>query len=140
MSRYSKNHISLIGNLGDDPVKFPENGDPIGCRMSVATSRTWVDKMGERHESTQWHRVTVFGNRGRACFEHLRKGAQVSVEGRVEYSKYERDGETRYSTEIIADDVGFLGSKRDASSPDDPYERRPSDRQPHQVPWGNRKR
>lgn len=116
---WSLNMVQIVGNLGQDPEAFGQ--DFAGCRLSVATHEAWTDKQGRRQERTEWHRVTVFGKRGRACFDHLRKGAQVYVRGRLETRKWQTEsGETRWSTEIAAIEVGFLGRPRTGAQPAGP--------------------
>lgn len=133
---YSLNRVQLIGNLGQDPEAIGPDGEPIGCRLNVATKETWKDRDGNRQERTEWHRVTVFGNRGHACREHLRKGAPVYVEGRIETRKYQaEDGSTRYSTEVIASDVGFLPSRQGPVVVTSSHERRPGDRPSNRPQW-----
>ena len=156
----SLNQVTLIGNLGADPELVGDSADPIGARLSLATKETWTDKAGHRQERTEWHRITVFGNRGRACYEHLRKGSMVHVRGRIETRKYEHEGQTRYSTEIVANGVTFLGGKprfdattiredgstdtlrepgEDRDEPRPPLERREGDRPANRPAW-DRKR
>lgn len=107
----SVNKAIIVGNLGSDPdLKHLDSGSVL-CNLSVATSRKWTSKDGERHDETQWHRVVVWGKQGESCAEYLGKGRQVYVEGRIETREYEKEGEKRYSTEIVAERVVFLSSK-----------------------------
>lgn len=106
----SVNKVILIGNLGRDPELKTTSGGAI-CRLNIATSRTWKNKAGEKQEETEWHRVTVFGKQGESCAKYLAKGRSCYVEGRLRTSSYEKNGEKRYSTEIIADTVQFLGGR-----------------------------
>jgi single-strand DNA-binding protein len=108
----SVNKVIIVGNLGRDPeVRYTSNGNSI-VGLAVATSRSYVSKQNnERIEETEWHRISVFGKQAEACEKYLRKGRQVYIEGRLKTSSYEKDGEKRYSTEIIADVVQFLGSR-----------------------------
>jgi single-strand DNA-binding protein len=107
------NKAIIIGNLGGDPVV---NNGPHGfsvTKFNVATSERWRDKVtGELQERPEWHRVAAFGKLAEICEKYLSKGKKVCVEGRLQTSKYERDGITRYSTEIIASNVQFLSPKR----------------------------
>lgn len=100
----SVNKVVLIGNLGANPE--PMEGKEL-CKMRLATSYT---HNGE--EQTEWHRITVFGKQADACAKYLAKGSKVYVEGRLKTSQYEKNGEKRYSTEIVATNVVFL-SKAD---------------------------
>ncbi|MGE5255689.1 MAG: single-stranded DNA-binding protein [Hyphomicrobiales bacterium] len=107
------NKVIIIGRLGNDPeVRYTPSGAAV-AKFSVATSDEWKDKnSGEKKERTEWHRVTAWGKLGEICGEYLAKGRQVYVEGRLQTSSYEdKDGVKRYSTEIVASDVQFLGSR-----------------------------
>lgn len=108
----SVNKVILIGNLGADPeLKYTQSSRPL-CNMSVATTEIWKDKGGNRQEKTEWHRVTVWGDTAENCSKYLAKGRSVYVEGRLETRSYEKDGQKRYSTNVVADRVVFLGSGR----------------------------
>lgn len=104
------NKVILVGRLGADPeVKAIGNGSTV-CRLNLATSETWV-KDGQKQERTEWHRITVWGKLAEICGKHLSKGRQVYVEGKLQTRKWEdAKGETRYTTEIVASTVQFLGS------------------------------
>lgn len=114
----SVNKVFLIGNLGADPESREFSGQTV-CNMRIATTDTWTDKAGQKQEKTEWHRVSVWGKPAENCAKYLRKGRPVCVEGRIETREYEKDGQKRYSTEIKADRVTFLGgrSDTDASAP-----------------------
>ena len=103
------NKVILLGNLGRDPELRHGTSGVAVCSLNIATTRKWKDKAGKLVEETEWSRVTVFGAEGEACGKYLTKGRQVYVEARLQTRKYERDGETRYSTDIIAERVQFLG-------------------------------
>lgn len=111
------NKAIIVGNLGKDPeVSYAASGTAI-CKFTVATSEKWKDKnTGDMQEKTEWHRVTCFGRLAEVCGEYLTKGRQVYIEGRIQTSKYEKDGSTRYSTEIIASTMKMLGQKGDSDS------------------------
>ncbi len=103
------NKVILVGNLGNDPeVKYTQGGMAI-CTLSVATSSSRKDKDGQQVEKTEWHRVKLFGKLGEIAGEYLKKGRQVYIEGRLEYSTSEKDGVTRYFTDIIGDEMQMLG-------------------------------
>jgi len=111
------NKVIIIGRLGNDPeVRYTPSGAAV-AKFSVATSEEWKDKnTGEKKERTEWHRITVWGKMGEICGEYLSKGRQVYVEGRLQTSSYDdKDGVKRYSTEIVASDVQFLGPKESGS-------------------------
>lgn len=109
----SKNSWTGIGNLGQDPVlRYTTKGTAV-CNLSVATNDYWKDAQGNPQERTEWHRVVVFGKQAENCAKYLRQGRQVMVEGRLQTRKWEdKDKQTRYTTEIIARRVDFLGGRR----------------------------
>lgn len=109
------NKAILVGHTGRDPEtrKMP-NGDTV-ANFSLATSRSWKDaKTGERKEHTDWHRCTAYGKLADVIAEHVKKGQLLTVEGRIEYGEYEKDGVKRYTTDIIVDEMRMLGPKREA--------------------------
>jgi single-strand DNA-binding protein len=110
------NKVILVGNLGKDPeVRYTQDGKAI-TRFTIATSESWKDKTtGETRDKTEWHKIVAFGKLGEICGEYLSKGKQVYVEGRLQTQSWEKDGITRYTTEIIADKMQMLGSKGDGS-------------------------
>lgn len=105
------NKVILVGNLGQSPESKATQAGTTVARLSMATSRSFTNKGGERVEETEWHRVSVFGKAADACVKYLDKGSKVYVEGRLRTSSYEQDGVKKWSTEIIANDVQFLDSK-----------------------------
>ncbi|MEO6155550.1 MAG: single-stranded DNA-binding protein [Thermomonas sp.] len=109
------NKVILVGNLGNDPeVKYTQGGMAI-TKVSLATTSVRKDKDGNQQEKTEWHRVTFFGKLGEIAGEYLKKGSQVYVEGRITYSEMTGDdGQKRYFTDIVADDMQMLGSRADA--------------------------
>ena len=106
------NKVILVGNLGADPdVRYSANGNAI-TKLRIATSDQWKDKQsGEMQERTEWHRVTAFGRLAEIMGEYLKKGSQVYIEGRLQTSTYEKEGQTHYSTDIIANDMQMLGGR-----------------------------
>jgi single-strand DNA-binding protein len=108
------NKVILIGRLGRDPeIRYTPDGRAV-ANFSIATSEEWRDKdSGEKKERTEWHRIVVFGKMGEICGQYLSKGRQVYLEGRIQTRSWEKDGVTRYTTEIVAGDVQFLGSRND---------------------------
>ena len=107
------NKVILIGRLGSDPeVRYTPSGVAV-ANFSVATSEEWKDKdSGEKKERTEWHRIVAWRKLGEICGEYLSKGKQVYVEGRIQTRSWEdRDGNKKYTTEIIANDIQFLGSR-----------------------------
>jgi single-strand DNA-binding protein len=107
------NQVQLIGNLGADPeVRYLPSGDAV-ANIRIATTETWKDKDGAKQERTEWHRVAFFGKLAEIVSEYLKKGSQVFIQGRIQTRTWEKDGETRYSTEIVADTMKMLGSPRE---------------------------
>jgi single-strand DNA-binding protein len=105
------NKVILVGNLGQDPeVKYMPNGNAV-CNITVATSESWKDKnSGEMQERTEWHRVVFFRRLAEIAGEYLKKGSQVYLEGRLQTRKWQdQQGQDRYTTEIIADNMQMLG-------------------------------
>jgi single-strand DNA-binding protein len=115
------NKVILVGNLGQDPeVKYMPSGGAV-CNVSLATTDTWKDKnSGERQERTEWHRVVFFNRLAEIAGEYLRKGSQVYVEGRLQTRKWQdKDGQERYTTEIVAGEMQMLGGRGGSGSVDD---------------------
>lgn len=115
----SVNKVILVGNLGADPeTRYQPSGEAI-TNIRVATTDRWKDKAsGEMKEATEWHRIAFFGRLAEISGEYLKKGSQVYVEGRIRTRKYQdKDGNERYSTEIIGDRMQMLGSRAGAGEP-----------------------
>jgi single-strand DNA-binding protein len=113
----SVNKVILVGNLGRDPeTRYTTGGDPI-TNVSIATTDTWKDKNGEKQEKTEWHRVAFFGKLAEIAGEYLKKGSQVYVEGRLQTRKWQdKEGQDKYTTEIVADRMQMLGSRAGAGA------------------------
>ncbi len=109
------NKAIIVGRLGRDPeLRYTPDGTAV-ANFSVATSEEWKDKnSGEKKERTEWHRIVAWRRLGEICGEYLSKGRQVYVEGKLQTRSWEQDGVTRYTTEIVATDVQFLGNRDDA--------------------------
>ena len=109
----SVNKVILIGNLGRDPeTRYMPDGGAI-TNISVATTEVWKDKNGEKQEKTEWHRVAFFGKLAEIAGEYLKKGSQVYVEGRLQTRKWQdKDGQDKYTTEIVANAMQMLGSRQ----------------------------
>ena len=107
------NKVILIGNLGADPETRAMPSGLTVANLRVATSENWRDKQtGEQQERTEWHRVALFGRLGEVAAEYLRKGSQVYIEGKLRTRKWQdKEGQDRYTTEIIADVMQMLGSR-----------------------------
>lgn len=111
------NKVIIVGRLGADPeVRTVGNGNTV-TRLSIATSENWVDKEGQKQERTEWHRIVVWGKLAEICGKHLAKGRQAYVEGRLQTRSWEdQQGQKKYSTEIVASTVQFLGAGGEARS------------------------
>ena len=108
----SVNKVILVGNLGRDPeVRYMPSGDPM-VNINLATTDTWRDKSGEKQEKTEWHRIVMFGKVAEIAGEYLKKGSQAYFEGRLQTRKWtDKEGQDRYTTEIVADRMQMLGSR-----------------------------
>jgi len=124
------NKAILIGNLGRDPeLRYTASGTAV-ANFTLATNESWNNKQGEREERTEWHRIVAWGRTGELCAQYLSKGRTVYVEGRIQTREWEdREGQKRRTTEIVAQNVQFLGGRggsggggggpRDDEPPDD---------------------
>jgi len=112
----SLNKVLLIGNLGQDPeMTYTPNGT-AKASLSVATQEKWKDKGGDTQEKTEWHRVIAWGKLAEICGQYLSKGRQVYIEGRLQTRQWEdKDGNKRWTTEIVATGMQMLGAKKDGS-------------------------
>lgn len=105
------NKVIALGNLGADPeVRFTGGGQAV-CNFRLAVSESWKDKEGKKQERTEWFAVVVWGKLAELCGEYLKKGRQAYVEGKLQTREWEKDGQKRYSTEIVASTVVFLGGE-----------------------------
>ena len=117
------NKVIVLGNLGADPdARYMPNGNAV-TNISVATTDSWKDKeSGERQEKTEWHRVVFFGRLAEIASEYLKKGSQVYVEGRLKTRKWEdKEGNDRWTTEIVANEMQMLGERISSSSSSDNF-------------------
>jgi single-strand DNA-binding protein len=123
------NKVIIVGRLGTDPEVRQVGQSGTVTRLSVATSENWVDKEGAKQERTEWHKVVVWGRLAEICGKHLSKGRQVYVEGRLQTRSWEdQQGQKRYSTEIVANTVQFLGAAAGERSESSSYGSRSNDR------------
>jgi single-strand DNA-binding protein len=106
------NRVILLGNLGADPELRVTPGGQAVLKLRLATNETYLDRNNVRQDRTEWHRVTVWGRRAEALGKILTKGDLLLVEGRLQTSSYEKNGEKRYSTEIVANNIVLPGSGR----------------------------
>lgn len=122
----SINKVFILGNLGADPeTRYTTDGSAI-ANMRIATTRYWKDKRGERQEETEWHRVVAFGQTAEVASEFLQKGSPVHIEGYLRTRKWtDKDGNDRYSTEIVCDRLTLIGGRGNKDDDDRP-ERKPA--------------
>ena len=108
----SVNKVILVGRLGKDPeTRYMTNGEAV-TNATLATSENWKDKSGEKQEKTEWHNLVFYRRLAEVAGEYLKKGAQVYVEGKIQTRKYQtKEGQERYTTEIIVNEMQMLGSK-----------------------------
>ena len=115
MSR-SLNRVQIIGNLGADPELRTTTGGARVANLSVATSRRWNDRQGQQQEKTEWHKVIFWETLAEVCEKYLKRGDRVYVEGSIEYRQYEdKDGQTRYITEIRGREMIMLGGRGESA-------------------------
>tara|TARA_B100001013_G_C24611837_1_gene443521 strand:- start:1316 stop:1756 length:441 start_codon:yes stop_codon:yes gene_type:complete len=119
MARSGINKVILVGNLGQDPdIKYTAGGAAV-TTLSIATSDSWKDKeTGEEQQRTEWHRVVLWRRLAEIAGEYLKKGSKVYIEGQLQTRKWEQEGQTRYTTEIVARDIQFLDSKTSRDNSD----------------------
>ena len=137
------NKVILVGRLGADPeMKYTNSGTGI-CRFNIATSERWNDKEGQKQERTEWHRVVAWAKLGELCNEYLKKGRQAYIEGRMQTRSWQdKDGNKKYTTEVVANTVQFLGSadrsdnpKSDSLPPDGPFLEETTDVKDDDIPF-----
>ncbi len=134
----SVNKVILLGRLGQDPeLKYTPGGSPV-CNFSLATTESWTDKSGQKQEKTEWHRVVVWGKLAELCNQYLAKGRQAFLEGRLQTRAWDdKDGNKRYTTEILASTVQFIGgpsaSQNTNTGVDTSYSQTPAPAQEYQI-------
>lgn len=113
----SVNKVLLLGRLGQDPeLKYTPSGAAV-CNFSMATSENWNDRNGQKQERTEWHRIVVWGKIAELCNQYLSKGRQAFVEGKLQTRSWDdKQGQKRYTTEINATTVQFIGGQANANS------------------------
>lgn len=112
----SVNKVILVGRLGKDPeTRYMTNGEAV-ANATLATSENWKDKSGEKQEKTEWHNLVFYRRLAEIAGEYLKKGSQIYVEGRIQSRKYQtKEGQERYITEIIVNEMQMLGGKSGGS-------------------------
>lgn len=118
------NKVILMGNLGQDPdTRYMPSGSAV-TQISVATNRSWKDKeSGEQKDETSWHRCVAYGKTAEIIAEHFTKGRKILIEGRLKYGSYEKDGVTRYTTDIVIDRFEFVEKREGGDRPPHPADR-----------------
>src|SRR4051812_41804377 len=113
----SVNKVILVGRLGQNPeVRYTPSGAAV-ANFSVATNESWTDKSGQKQERTEWHRIVVWGKLAELCSQYLSKGRQAYIEGRLQTREWQdKDGNKKYTTEVQAQTVQFLGGGAGASA------------------------
>ncbi len=108
------NKVILVGNLGADPeIRYTPSGTAV-ANFNIATSENWTNKEGKKETKTEWHKIVTFGKLAEICGEYLSKGKQIYVEGRIQTRQWDdRDGNKRYTTEIVANTMQMLGRPGD---------------------------
>jgi len=107
-----RNQVQLIGNLGNDPEIFQFESGKKKATISIATNETFVNADKEKVTNTQWHKVVFFGKTADIVEKYLQKGKEVAISGKLTYRDYEdKDGNKRYVTEIVGNELVMLGSK-----------------------------
>lgn len=131
MAQRGVNKVILVGNLGNDPeVKNTQNGGVI-ANVTVATSESWKDQQGNTQEKTEWHRVVMYRKTAEIARDYLRKGSKIYLEGSLQTRKWQdKNGQDRYTTEIIARDFQMLDSKPDGQRSERPAQQNHQQHEP----------
>lgn len=117
------NKVQIIGRLGKDPeLKYTQTGMPV-CRFSVATDEGYTDNDGNKVQKTEWHNIVTFQRAAENCAKYLTKGSLVYVEGSLQTRKWDKDGQTHYTTEIKGQRVQFLDRKGGEQQQQQPQQR-----------------
>ena len=135
---FSVNKVIIIGALGRDPeMRYMADGKAVAS-ISVATSESWKDKNGDKKESTEWHRVAMFGKVAEIAGEYLKKGSTAYFEGKLQTRKWQdKDGNDRYTTEVVADRMQMLGKRAEKDEPKNVQAGEPKsvDDMESDIPW-----
>lgn len=133
------NKVILIGNLGQDPeVRFLPSGNPV-ANLRIATTDSWTDRQsGQRQERTEWHSVVLFNKLAEIAQQYVKKGSRIYIEGRLQTRKWQgQDGQDRYSTEIVANDMQMLDSRGGSGGADFGQQPQQQYGAPQGAPQGN---
>lgn len=110
------NKVILVGRLGGDPVVREKAGGSV-ANFSIATNEYWTDKQGDKAEKTEWHNIVAWGKQAELCRDYLQKGSNIFCEGKLQTSKWDTpEGETKYKTEIVMNNLQFLDPKKEEST------------------------
>ncbi len=113
------NKVQLIGNLGKDPeIRYTPEGKQV-AKFSMAANRTFKNKEGESIDDTQWFNIEAWSGLAKVIEEHLTQGDRIYIEGRLKTESYEKDGETKYFTKVVAQNMIMLGSSRNGGADSD---------------------
>jgi len=127
------NKVTILGNVGQDP-ESRDVGSTSVTNFSIATSESWT-KDGEKHEKTEWHNVTAWGKLADIVSQYVHKGSKLYIEGKLQTRKWEKDGQTHYSTDIIASEVLMLDSKGESGYSQPEYATPPSQNNDNDLPF-----
>lgn len=132
------NKVILVGNLGRDPeVRYTSDGSAV-TTLNIATSESWKDQQGQQQERTEWHKVVLFGRLAQIAADYVKKGSQVYVEGKLQTRKWQdQNGQDRYSTEIVGQQMQMLGSRPEYGSKSEPMPPAQHYQQPSQLEQQN---
>lgn len=107
-----KNSVTLIGNVGSDPIMRSTESNKKVCNLSLATSEKWRDEQNVLHEKTQWHHLVIWGKQAETAATYIQKGNRLAIDGRIEYREFtDKEGNKRYSTDIVVTDFYLLTPK-----------------------------
>ena len=132
-----KNLAILIGNLGDDPtVRYTQSGSPV-CSFRIACSEKYKDASGNMQENTEWVPIVAWGKLAEICSQYLHKGSRVYIEGKLQTRKWQdKEGGTRYTTEIVAREMKMLDGKEDGQQQNQQWQPQPQRMVPEEpVPF-----
>lgn len=130
------NKVIIIGNLGADPeIRYLANGSAV-CNFSIAVNESWKDKDGKRQEKTEWVNIVTWKRLAEVCAEYLKKGKQVYIEGKIQTRQWDdKEGKTRYSTEVVADQMQMLNDSPPTHTPEDTSPLSPGGDEMDDVPF-----
>ncbi len=134
----SMNKVMLIGFLGNDPELKYTPGNRAVCNFRMATDESYKDKKtGQLVKAVEWHRITIWGPQAENCHKYLKKGRMVFIEGKNKTRSYDKNGEKRYTTEIVALQIRFLGGGKKEEEPAKPVIRQPPQRTALEADMGS---